>query len=679
MRFVSHESRWSGDPDAGSFAAWFADCLDGDRLEEVVCGLDALDPRLASFATGAFVAAERARPLSAGQVDSNTLPLTRLTHVLARDPNEALLRVLELVANGLRNAECYARALDLSEAMGRACERRGDLLWLGRSLMWQGRLHTDLRHLDRDMPCFWRARAIFQHLHRTADGETLRRKAALGLSSIEHQWATKCGVGGDQAARLLYNYRALAMREHLGSEVLRAATLHNLANGYRALDRPGAALVNYLRTVTVEAQVVADGGSLDTDLPLEQSRALTLENLSDLCMELGEPAIALRFIEKAMTIAPDRVGLAWSHASALLQLERYADGEAVLERMVSDPRLAGGTRERVLKLLVALCDRLERLDDGKRHRAGLLDVLVETRRCVKVSDAALAEMARERLAQTPKSDHAARAVLLSVLGETETALAALNLGMAAASNAETRAQLVAMRRQLSEAGEDDGEPAAGASHADTPDVGVDRAVHVPAGDARMPGSGRRRVPAFLIDRLPVTNAMYGRFLEETGETRRPDRWTHPLWSHPEQPVTCVSLADCEAFCAWRSGVTGRRWRVPTVEQWYRAALGSDDRRHPWGDEPVDHTRAAYGLIEDPDVPPMPVGLLPGGASPFGVVDMAGNVWEWTRSAIPVGGSCGAEAGALELGGSAGAPLEAIPADTGSDGQLGFRCVVEEDA
>ncbi len=130
---------------------------------------------------------------------------------------------------------------------------------------------------------------------------------------------------------------------------------------------------------------------------------------------------------------------------------------------------------------------------------------------------------------------------------------------------------------------------------------------------------------FWIDRAPVTNAEYARFVAATGN-RPPPFWqgiTPPeaLLAHP---VTDVSWNDAEAYARWVGG------RLPTEEEWEKAARGADGRVYPWGDtfDPrlCNTTEGGAGTTT-------PVGRYsPAGDSVYGIADMAGNVWEWTSSA-----------------------------------------------
>lgn len=134
---------------------------------------------------------------------------------------------------------------------------------------------------------------------------------------------------------------------------------------------------------------------------------------------------------------------------------------------------------------------------------------------------------------------------------------------------------------------------------------------------------------FLIAQLPTTNALYGLFVAATGATA-PLRWRGPL--PPAElrahPVVDINWHEATAFCAWLGGVTGHAYRLPSEAEWERAARGIDGRSFPWGetfDPALANTREA-GLGGT-----TPVGSYPASASPDGVYDMAGNVWEWTAS------------------------------------------------
>ncbi len=134
------------------------------------------------------------------------------------------------------------------------------------------------------------------------------------------------------------------------------------------------------------------------------------------------------------------------------------------------------------------------------------------------------------------------------------------------------------------------------------------------------------LPSYYIDRTEVTNREYKAFLDATGyEPVWPENflkhWTDG--SYPsgmaDHPVVWVSLEDARAYAEW----AGKR--LPTEAEWQKAAQGTDGRTWPWGGlfDPQKANTDSDGTL--------PVGSFPDGASPYGILDMAGNVWEWTDS------------------------------------------------
>lgn len=163
----------------------------------------------------------------------------------------------------------------------------------------------------------------------------------------------------------------------------------------------------------------------------------------------------------------------------------------------------------------------------------------------------------------------------------------------------------------------------------------------------------RETVAFEIMRTPVTNDQYAAFVAATGHPVpdvNPATWAGYGLIHPyertrrhawrdgrpppgrgDHPVVLVSHADAVAYAAWLSRQTGRRWRLPTEAEWEKAARGADGRRYPWGDAFL------ADRLNSHDAGPfdtLPVGAFAAGASPYGVLDMAGQVFEWT--ATPAG-------------------------------------------
>jgi serine/threonine-protein kinase len=134
---------------------------------------------------------------------------------------------------------------------------------------------------------------------------------------------------------------------------------------------------------------------------------------------------------------------------------------------------------------------------------------------------------------------------------------------------------------------------------------------------------RVELPAFRIARTPVTNRQYQAYVQATGAPP-PGHWREGAIPAGKEnhPVVQVSWREAVAFCAW-AGVA-----LPSEAQWEKAARGTDGRIYPWGAEPPDARRANFDRTVGE---PTPVDAYPSGASPFGVLDMAGNVLEWTRS------------------------------------------------
>jgi len=217
-------------------------------------------------------------------------------------------------------------------------------------------------------------------------------------------------------------------------------------------------------------------------------------------------------------------------------------------------------------------------------------------------------------------------------------------------------------------------------------VGLD--VQYPWEDAPRRGHRHRlRIESFYIDRYPVTNADFKKFLEATHYAPADSRNFLRDWrngTYPEgwgkKPVTWVSLEDARAYAAW----AGKR--LPHEWEWQYAAQGTDGRLYPWGNE--WDARAVPAPYKGHDLPgPADVDAHPAGASPFGVMDMTGNVWQWTdefvdehtRAAILRGGSYYQPQGSMWYFPQAyklnehGKYLLMAPSKDRS-GTVGFRCV-----
>jgi formylglycine-generating enzyme required for sulfatase activity len=140
------------------------------------------------------------------------------------------------------------------------------------------------------------------------------------------------------------------------------------------------------------------------------------------------------------------------------------------------------------------------------------------------------------------------------------------------------------------------------------------------------------VTCFHISRFPITNAQYELF-DPTHATKRPP------WADDNHPAVYVNAREAASYCSWLAQREGLKYRLPTEAEWEYAARGTDTRRFPWGERlDAGHyanfadVRTTFAWrdpnIDDGYAETAPVGKFPKGASPFGVEDMAGNVFEW---------------------------------------------------
>ena len=188
-------------------------------------------------------------------------------------------------------------------------------------------------------------------------------------------------------------------------------------------------------------------------------------------------------------------------------------------------------------------------------------------------------------------------------------------------------------------------------------INYDEMVEVPAGKfiyGKLFSKKEIKLPAFKIDKYEVTNEQYAKVVK--------DFQYYPEEAH--MPAVFISQIEAQHYCK----ALGKR--LPSEQEWEKAARGTDGRLYPWGDE-FDESAAvtnetAEGRAAD-------VGSREKGASPYGAMDMAGNVWEWTTGyetpySILRGGSFYEDSWASTVVST----LSSIP-DDGKD-YVGFRCV-----
>ena len=148
------------------------------------------------------------------------------------------------------------------------------------------------------------------------------------------------------------------------------------------------------------------------------------------------------------------------------------------------------------------------------------------------------------------------------------------------------------------------------------------------------------VKSFFMDVLPVSNADFSKFLNARGLKnqlgasfyddddrdarihQRGSTWQADL-GYAMHPVNEVSWVGARDYCAWLNK------RLPTEAEWEKAARGTDARTYPWGNAKPSRAQALYGAAYNASAP---VDAFPAGASPYGILDLSGNQWEWVSSA-----------------------------------------------
>jgi formylglycine-generating enzyme required for sulfatase activity len=206
---------------------------------------------------------------------------------------------------------------------------------------------------------------------------------------------------------------------------------------------------------------------------------------------------------------------------------------------------------------------------------------------------------------------------------------------------------------------------------------------------------RHHLPRYVIDVTPVTMAAYAEFVGDAGH-RAPTideagwkrqgfiqdfatevaryRWTGgtPPAGREDHPVVLVSWADAAAYCRWRGELARSPRRLPTAAELEKAARGSEGNLYPWGESfEADRLNSAVGGPRDL----IPVGSKPGGVSPYGMLDAAGNVFQWTSTPWPHG------EGRMTVAGSAWDDFAGVGRGASRHGRrswirhaiVGFRC------
>ena len=179
----------------------------------------------------------------------------------------------------------------------------------------------------------------------------------------------------------------------------------------------------------------------------------------------------------------------------------------------------------------------------------------------------------------------------------------------------------------------------GSSDNDTPANGNDKPQHT------------LFLPDYWIGKTPVTNAQFRPFVEGNGyrderywtkigwqwcqeaKIIKPEYWDDKKWNGDAYPVVGVSWFEAVAYCRWLSLQTSHEFRLPSEAEWEKAARGTDGRIYPWGNtwdaECCNSAKGFFSTLQQYIISQTsPVNQYPGGASVYGVLDMAGNASEW---------------------------------------------------
>lgn len=195
---------------------------------------------------------------------------------------------------------------------------------------------------------------------------------------------------------------------------------------------------------------------------------------------------------------------------------------------------------------------------------------------------------------------------------------------------------LAIGRQLAEL--DDPRPGVGLRPDGVPDIGW---IKIPEGDFIFGFDRHIELPEFFIGQYPITYSQFAAFVEDGGY--EDDRWWEGLaereteemeqrWPFKSYPRVRVSWYAAVAYCRWLSSKTGTEVRLPTEQEWEKAARGVNGMIYPWGASYIagysNINEAISGISPMNLREPTAVGMFPHGQSPYGVMDMIGNVAEW---------------------------------------------------
>ncbi len=412
-----------------------------------------------------------------------------------------------------------------------------------------------------------------------------------------------------------------------------ALALARLARATGALDEAVAALVEAGQRAPGTPALAAERAALLPELVRTRERALAAGQLPE----------ALRLLDTELALASGDSGRLIARADLLRRLGRTAEAGQTVTALVASG--SNPIRDSAQALALArLCAELGLASAGwaALEAGGLLaPAALGGASGAETLAVAQALVGRPGVSAIP-GQRAALARTLAAGGQLKEAWPLLSGGDASDPLlASTRAELFpppAVPQRLASLG------FRGANIGNGQAI-VPPLVTIPAGPFQM-GEGNEQhwveVAAFQIGKYPVTVAEYALAVAAKA-VREPPASGSVNWAgqqqHPDHPVVCVSWRDAVAYTAWLVEATGwRDWRLPTEAEWEKAARWDPQRKssrvYPWGDsfdkDRCNSSESGIGTTS-------PVGSYPasdarrGGASPFGVEEMAGNVWEWTSS------------------------------------------------
>jgi formylglycine-generating enzyme required for sulfatase activity len=473
--------------------------------------------------------------------------------------------------------ELYEQALAFTREIG---DRRSEGAWLGRMASTYG-----------DLGQIWQASELYE--------QALAIAREMGDRRSESTWLAFLGVdllNQRQVSRSIeYLTQALAIAREIGDRRIEGIWLGNMANAYDAQGQKEKASEMHEQAVAI----TREAGD-------RYHEGLWLSNLGVIYRELGQPEKAVESCRRALTIARE-IGDR--------QMESRLSGS--LDRALGD-----------LQQMKKIDPRERRHNEGKRQR--------------------LLAMAYHAQGQLEKAIGAYEQalVLAHLTGDSKakgSLLAALDRAQKALGEAAEAAPVAAPPKidptpapQREAPVEPQPEP-----FAITSPIHLEL-IRVPGGEFLMGSLSEEykqrderpqhsiHVPEFCIGKYPVTNEQYAVFLQATGH-KAPWHWKEGEMpaGKKNHPAMHVTWYDAAAFCEWLCRETGKSFALPSEAEWEKAARGTDGRLYPWGDE---YDKDKCNTFESRVLNTTPVGWYsPAGDSPYGCVDMAGNVYEWTRS------------------------------------------------